>query len=101
MLVRLLKLRGWPDSPAADHWRREVVSFQSDAVQRFAPSMHPRIDLAALYARALNELKDTRFDDVSPQRWPAACPVGLDELLNEDRRTLEARFGAALSGDQR
>jgi hypothetical protein len=100
MLVHLLKLQGWPDSGAADHWRRELVSFQSDAVQRFALSMRQRIDLASLYARALNELRDTRFDDVSPQPWPAACPVGLDGLLNEDRGMLEERFGAALSEDQ-
>jgi hypothetical protein len=95
MLVHLLKLQGWPDSPVADHWRREVTSFQSDAVQRFAPSMRQRIDIAALYARALSELDDTKFDNVSPQRWSPACPVGLDELLHEDRDTLEERFRAA------
>jgi hypothetical protein len=100
MLVHLLKLQGWPDSPAADHWRREIACFQSDAVQRFAPSMRHRIDLASLYARALNELKDTRFDDVFPQPWPPACPVGLDELLNEDRGMLEERFTTAAATDQ-
>jgi hypothetical protein len=100
MLVHLLKLQGWPDSPSADHWRRDIVSFQSDAMQRFAPSMRLRVDLASLYARALNELKDTRFDDVSPQPCSAACPVDLDELLNADRGTLEKRFGAAQSKDQ-
>jgi hypothetical protein len=26
MLVHLLKLQGWPDNPAADHWRRECPS---------------------------------------------------------------------------
>jgi hypothetical protein len=62
--------------------------------------MRQRVDLASLYARALNELKDTRFDDVSPLPWPAACPADLDELLNEDRGTLEERFGAAPSKDQ-
>jgi len=100
MLVHLLKLQGWPDSPAADQWRREIASFQSDAVQRFAPSMRQRVDLASIYSRALNELKGTRFDDVSPQPWPSECPVDLDELLNADRSALEERFGAALSKDQ-
>jgi hypothetical protein len=100
MLVQLLKLQGWPDSPAADHWRREIVSFQSDAVQRFAPSMRQRIDLASLYDRAINELKDTRFDDVPPHERPAMCPVQLDELLNDNRTTLEQRFSAAPSSDQ-
>jgi hypothetical protein len=97
MLVHLLKLQGWPDSPAGDHWRREIASFQSDAVQRFAPSMRQRVDLASLYARALGELKDTRFDDLSPLPWSAVCPVDLDQLLNEDRGMLQQRFGAARS----
>ena len=100
MLVHLLKLQGWPDSPAADHWRREIACFQSDAVQRFAPSMRHRIDLASLYARALNELKDTRFDDVFPQPWPPACPVGLDELFYVDSVMLEERFTTAAATDQ-
>jgi hypothetical protein len=100
MLVHLLKLQGWPDSPAADHWRRQIVSLQSDAVQRFAPSMCQRVDLASLYARALSELKGTRFDDQSPLPWPAVCPVDLDELLNEDRGMLEQRFSALPSADQ-
>jgi hypothetical protein len=100
MLVHLLKLQGWPDSLAADHWRREIVSFQSDAAQRFAPSMRQRIDLASLYDRAINELRDTRFDDVPPREWTTVCPVQLDELLNEDRGALEQRFAVAPSSDQ-
>jgi len=94
MLVHSLKLQGWPDNPAAGRWRRETVSFQSDAVQRFVPSMRQRVDLAALYARARNELEDTRLDELSPRPWPAARPVDLDGLLNEDRGSLEERFGA-------
>ncbi len=100
MLVHLLKPQGWPDSPAADRWRREIVSFQSDAVQRFAPSMRQRVDLASRCARVLSELKDARFDDMPPLPWSAVCPVDLDELLNADRGMLEERFGASPSPDQ-
>jgi hypothetical protein len=100
MLVHLLKIQGWPDSPAADHWRRGTVSFQSDAVQRFAPSMRQRIELPVLYTRALNELKDTHIDDTSPHPWPAACPLSLDELLNGDRAALEARFAESAVPEQ-
>jgi hypothetical protein len=92
MLVHLLKLRGWPDSPAADHWRQEIISFQSDAVQRFAPSMRQWIDLTLLYARAVKELKGAKFDGISPRVWPVTCPVGLDELLNEDEDVLGKLF---------
>lgn len=98
MLVHLLKVQGWPDCASVDHWRREIVSFQSDATQRFAPSMRQRIDVAELYVRAVNELAGTRFDGVPPSGWPGVCPVDLDALLRESRDVLEARFrGAAVS----
>jgi hypothetical protein len=94
MLVHLLKVHGWPDSPAVDHWRGEIGSFQADATQRFAPSMRRRIDLAKLYGSALGQLKGINFDGVSPRPWPATCPYTLSELLKEERVALEARLRA-------
>src|SRR4030081_2972905 len=32
MLAHLLKLHGWPDSDACEHWRNEVATFQVDAI---------------------------------------------------------------------
>lgn len=100
MLVHLLQLQGWPESPAAGHWRQEIVSSQSDAEQRFAPSMRQSIDLAAIYARAVRQLQQARIDGISAGPSPASCPVGLDELLNAGRDVLEKRFEAALSAQQ-
>jgi hypothetical protein len=94
MLVHLLKVQGWPESPAADHWRREITSFQSDAEQRFAPSMRQSIDLIHLYTRALKELRNAKFDGVSPRPWPLTCPVTLDELLSAEQDVLEERVRA-------
>ena len=92
MLVHLLKLQGWPGSSATTHWRQEIVSFQSDAQQRFAPSMRRSIDLAALYARAVKQLEGAQIEGVAGCRWPRNCPVSLNELLNAGRDVLEARF---------
>src|SRR5580704_3419998 len=39
MLAHLLKLRGWPDNQACEHWRDEIATFQVEAIARFAPSM--------------------------------------------------------------
>jgi hypothetical protein len=50
MLVRLLKIEGWPDNPAVSHWLQEMVPFQSDAAQRFAPSMRHQIEISVLCA---------------------------------------------------
>jgi hypothetical protein len=94
MLVHLLKLHGWPDNPSSDHWRREIVAFQSDAAQRFAPSMRQRIDITALYARAVRELEGTAIDGRAPRPWPLDCPVRLDDLLTADRDRMVTLFTA-------
>jgi hypothetical protein len=89
MLVHLLKVHGWPNSPSVGHWRGEIVSFQNDAAQRFAPSMRRRIDLARLYRDALRQLEDVTYDDVAPLAMPSNCPVTLKQLLNDKRAALE------------
>ena len=63
MLVHLLKVQGWPDSPGVSHWRGEIGSLQADATQRFAPSMRRSIDLASLYGKAaLGQLDGIRYE---------------------------------------
>jgi hypothetical protein len=93
MLVHLLKIHGWPDSPSVDHWRAEVGSFQKNAARRFAPSMRPRIDVGKLYADALEQLEGVRYDGVPARPRPATCNFTLDMLLTERRAMLEAAFG--------
>lgn len=95
MLVHLLKLHGWQDSISVPHWRTEVVSFQKDALQRFAPSMRQKIDLARIYADALEQLDGADYDGVKPFVLPTTCPVTLDQLLYDKRAVLEAAFHAA------
>jgi len=46
--------------------------------------MRQRIDLAALYAKALRIMPD-KNDDQPPLLVPQQCPVTLDELLAEER----------------
>ena len=94
VLVHLLKLRTWPDSPSARHWRVEVVAFQRDAARRFAPSMRQRIDLAQLYSDAQEQLEGADYDDIAPRPWPPACPFTLDQLLNDRRAALEERLAS-------
>lgn len=89
-IVHLLKVHGWPDSEAVGHWRGEVVSFQRDAVKRFAPSMRQKIDLNDIYAIAREQVDAARYDGRDPLPWPAMCPFTLDQLLAERRSALEA-----------
>jgi hypothetical protein len=96
MMVHLLKVHGWPDSPSANHWRGEIVSFQKDAAQRFAPSMRQRIDLTKLYIDASEQLETVLYDGVAPLAWPITCPCSLDQLLHDKRASLEEQFRTAL-----
>ena len=98
MLVHLLKLRGWPDSPSAPHWRTEVVSFQKDAARRFAPSMRQRIDLQEVWSDAQEQLEAAAYDGKPAPPWPATCPVTLDQLLQARRAELEDLFRTAADG---
>ena len=95
MLAHLLKVRGWPDSTPVNHWRGEIVAFQQNALQRFAPSMRQRIDLGRLYADALEQLEPWQHDATAPLPWPADCPFTLDQLLRGKRRALEEQLSAA------
>jgi hypothetical protein len=92
MLVHLLKVHGWPNGTSASHWRAEIGSFQKSAARRFAPSMRQRIDVAKLYADALEQLDGVDYDGVVPRPWPVTCPFTLDDLLTERRSVLAARL---------
>jgi hypothetical protein len=98
MLVHLLKVHGWPESPSVGHWRGEIVSFQADAAQRFAPSMRQKIDVDRLYRVAREQVFAAAYDGREPLPWPDICPFTLDQLLTERRSALEAVL-ADPSGD--
>jgi len=94
ILVHLLKITTWPDSDAVSHWRAELASFQSNAVRRFAPSMHQRLDMASAYRSAVRQVTLLNNEE-RPAWWPAESPFTIEELLNEECAALEQRF----SGD--
>jgi Domain of unknown function DUF29 len=92
MLFHLLKPHGWPELSACQHWRVEVVTFQTDALQRFSPSMRQRIDLASIYDRALRAVEQLNLGGRPGRKPPEACPVTLDQLMNDPVDALEAAF---------
>jgi hypothetical protein len=96
ILVHLLKLRTWPDNPA-NHWRAELVSFQSNAARRFAPSMLQRIDLASTYRSAVKQVTLLNNGN-QPVTTPDDCPFTVDQLLHDDCAALEPRLSSASPG---
>jgi len=97
LMVHLLKVHGWPVAAAGNHWWAEIVAFQQNTVRRFAPSMRQKIDLAHVYAQALEQLEGEQYDGAPPVPWPLVCPFTLDQLLTDRRDTLEDRLRAAMA----
>ena|SRR5271166_355846 len=80
-LLHDLKAEAWPLSRDVPHWRAEARIARGNAADEFTPSMRGRIDVAAIYARAVRGLPDT-MDGLAPLPVPETCPVTLDELLS-------------------
>jgi hypothetical protein len=95
-LLHLLKMYGWPDSPAVDHWRVETAAFQGEAQRRFAPSMRQHLDAERVFTAALKPLQRAKYDGHTPRAFPASCAFTLDQLLNEEPEVLEALLTAPL-----
>ena len=92
VLVHLLKLRGWPDLTACNHWRGEVIAFQTEARDHFAPLMPQKLDLEAIYDRARTQVAPLRLNGMPPRPSPQTCPVTFDQLLTAACADLEAAF---------
>jgi hypothetical protein len=80
-LSHRLKLQAWPAASAARGWAKEARVFRRQARRKFSEAMRQRIDLASLYADALDPLPD-EIDGQAP--LPQACPFTLDEVLGVD-----------------
>ncbi|MBV8524251.1 MAG: DUF29 domain-containing protein, partial [Acetobacteraceae bacterium] len=78
-LLHDLKAEAWPLSPYVDHWRAEAVRARGEAADDFTESMRAKIDLAAIYRRALRAMPAT-IDGQPPLPVPEQCPVTLNEL---------------------
>ena len=99
-LAHLLKLATAPESDAAQHWVGETRAFLHTARRRDRPSMRRVLDLAALWAGFLRDLRRAaRQDGIAPPVLPEAMPFTLDDLLDEDAspRALAARLAAAIA----
>jgi Domain of unknown function DUF29 len=95
VMVHLLKIQASPDDTVVDHWHSEITAFQGNARRRFTQSMRQRIDLDALYADALHQMRAGDRRSRIPRSWPDANPFTLDQLLNADTDDLMQRLLAA------
>jgi hypothetical protein len=67
------------------HWRSECVEFHDRLIEEYRPSMHDRIDMAALWKRAGRKVAASFADHGEPRpQLPPECPFTLDQLLDPD-----------------
>jgi len=79
-MLHSLKLHVWPECRSAAQWHQETGIFLDDAAF-FPPSMRQRINLEALYGKALRRAASAADDCGPARRLPDACPCTLDVLL--------------------
>jgi Domain of unknown function DUF29 len=79
-MLHTLKAQAWPQCPDAQKWNEDALEFQFQAQDAFAPSMRQRIDLDAIYAKAVVSMPKS-IDGQPPGAVPPTCPWTLDELL--------------------
>lgn len=78
-----LKSEAWPQSRDEPHWRGKARLFRRQARRKFTPSMRSKINVAEFYGDALAGMPDS-IDGLPPLPVPQACPVTLDELLDDE-----------------
>jgi hypothetical protein len=88
ILLHAIKCAADPDTPAVGHWQEEIRNWQWDLCDRLTPSMKRKLDLEAIWKRALHQAerssgehnRKTAQDRVRGVFAGIPCPVSLDEL---------------------
>ncbi len=82
-LLHRLEAQAWPQSREVPHWQGEERGFRAQARRKFRESMRQKLNVAGLYADALEALPAT-MDGVAPLAVSTACSITLDNLLDHD-----------------
>jgi len=86
ILVHLIKAVSAPDATSMLHWRREVVAFHNDLLDRITPSMPARIDLGKLWQRAARQAEADLavYGQAVVQGLPPDCPFTVADIIAAD-----------------
>ncbi|GLK79976.1 DUF29 domain-containing protein [Methylopila turkensis] len=99
ILRHLVKIAADGDADPVVHWLGEIRTFQSDMIDRLAPSMRGRIDMDAVWRRAVKEARADFADrgQILPL-FPETCPVTFESVASEDfdPRATAAKLAAAI-----
>ncbi len=85
-LAHLLKRLSAPSAPANDHWRSEIVTFQSAARISFENAMRQRLRWDVIWKSARSQASGSLLaygDELLPG-LPDSCPIEPDKLLSDN-----------------
>ena len=86
ILIHLIKAVSVPDSDSMRHWRTEAATFQDDLLDRISPSMLSRVDIDAIWTRAVNraeaELAD--YGRSIARNLPSRCPITMAAIADRE-----------------
>lgn len=79
------------EAPSVRHWLAEIGNWQNELADRLTSAMRNRIDLDALWKRAIRQAEldlaeqDRASADLKARlaAQSVACPVGLDDILTD------------------
>src|SRR5438552_12391418 len=84
ILIHIIKGVSAPNSDSMRHWRTEVTTFHDDLLDRISPSMLTRIDLDAIWTRAVNRAETDLSDhgcSIAPH-LPTRCPITITAIVD-------------------
>jgi hypothetical protein len=83
ILIHLIKAISVPDKQLILNWRREATAFRDEILDRVSPSMLRRIDIDALWQRAISQAEadlDVHGQTVLPS-LPNQSPLAMAQIL--------------------
>lgn len=81
IMTHLLKLAACTRPEPQAHWRVEIRTFHASLTRRYSASMRQYINMAALYAEAVENARDGLVASGETLNAPQTCPFNLDDLL--------------------
>ena len=85
ILGHLLKAASDTDAPARIHWFEEILRWHGDMRDPLTPSMHQRVDMDALWRRALSEAASSLilYGKTLIPGLPKEAPFALQDFLGD------------------
>jgi hypothetical protein len=84
VLIHLIKAISVPDKQLFLNWRREALAFQAEILDRISPSMPRRIDIDAIWQRAISQAEadlEVYGQAILPS-LPKRCPLVIQQILD-------------------